>query len=210
MSILQWNGPESKSVCMTMRRSRIKKPLYYNESVQNQRAPSHILLSPDLLLKILQKKNKWQSNAYKYMSCHSKFVPLCSTLNQNNAHNKLLFWGLGVYEIRSEYSLLDLYSSTIGVLVHAVQITTGPQYLTSSVSSSSSLITGLALERDFLFLELSDFSFFYNIQYIFTCITKHCLIQVVKGTKVWIIKSKIRIIQETIPFWTFLFCVSCW
>ena len=124
---------------------------------------------------------------YMYMSCHSKFVPLCSTLSQNYAHNKLLFWGWRWMKYNQSTAYSFQYCC---VLVHAVQITTGPQYLTSSVSSSSSLITGLALERDFLFLELSDFSFFYNIQYICTCITKHCLIQVVKGTKFWIIKSK--------------------
>ena len=61
-SVWQWDGPESKSVYITMRRSRIKERLYYDDPVQNQRAPSHILLSPDLLLKILQKKNKRQSN----------------------------------------------------------------------------------------------------------------------------------------------------
>mmetsp|Transcript_37882 Transcript_37882/g.61622 ORF Transcript_37882/g.61622 Transcript_37882/m.61622 type:complete len:260 (-) Transcript_37882:481-1260(-) len=36
-----------------MRCSRIKERLYYDDPVQNQTAPSHILLSPDLLLKIL-------------------------------------------------------------------------------------------------------------------------------------------------------------
>ena len=194
-SVWQWDAPESKSLYITMNQSRIKE---------------HPVISCCLLTSYSKSyKRKTNDNPMHTSTCHA--IPnlylfarlLIRIMPITNCYS----WARGVW---NTIRVQPIHSSTVSVLVHAVQITTGPQYLTSSVSSSSSLITGLALERDFLFLELSDFSFFYNIQYIFTCITKHCLIQVVKGTKVWIIKSKIRIIQETIPFWTFLFCVSCW
>lgn len=204
MSILQWDCPESKSVCMTMRRSRIKERLYYNETLQNQRASILRWISPEskstqsylaVSWPLIQNPTKEKQMTIQLTLRNSVHTSTCHAIP-----NLYLFAGLliRIMPITNCYScaggvwntirVQPIHSSTVSVLVHGVQITTAPQYLTSSVSSSSSLITGLALERDFLFLELSDFSFFYNIQCICTCITKHCLIQVVKGTKVWIIK----------------------
>lgn len=125
MSILQWDGPESKSVCMTMRRSRIKERLYYNEMLQNQRASilrwsspeskstqSYLAVSWPLTQNPTKEKQMTIQltlrNNVHTSTCHaiSKFIPLCWT--QNYAHNKLIFWGLEVYEIQSEYSLFIL------------------------------------------------------------------------------------------------------
>ena len=114
-------------VYITMRRSRIKERLYYNEMLQNQRASilrwsspeskstqSYLAVSRPLTQNPTKEKQMTIQltlrNSVHTSTCHaiSKFIPLWSTLNQNYAHNKLLFWGLEVYEIQSEYSLFIL------------------------------------------------------------------------------------------------------